>query len=257
MAGMKLDPTDSRSTYEAMRASIIEAHWTHLKDRRETVRLAAQNDWITHEHAVQLDALIQDRLSGKVRRSLFPAIRLERKLRFQSSGWHNPETRLEMIKKRRRRTCGKIMPPEVAEHYSPAEQVVMRVVLDQLRQRKICQLPYERIASLAGCSLSTVQRTMRKARLLHHLTVVLQPNGPKRNDPNKILVASNALREWLAGTYRVSGSEAHSKKDLEDLRSSSSGYVDSGDSGDNSDLERLITIIERGFSMEVERLSSS
>jgi hypothetical protein len=106
----------------------------------------------------------------------------------------------------RRRTLGSSssMPPTLRALFPEGQRSVLAIVAGEVKHHGTCDLPYDKIAALAGVCRTTVQTTMHEARRLGLINVFERPRPGRKNLTNVIRIVS---REWL--TWLTRGPTAH------------------------------------------------
>jgi hypothetical protein len=106
----------------------------------------------------------------------------------------------------RRRTLGSSssMPPALRAHFTEGQRAVLAIICGEVKHHGSCELPYDKIAALAGVCRTTVQTSMHEARRLGLINIMERPRLGRKNLTNVIRVVS---REWLAWLAR--GPTAH------------------------------------------------
>jgi hypothetical protein len=106
----------------------------------------------------------------------------------------------------RRRTLGSSssMPPALRALFTEGQRAVLAIVCGEVKHHGTCELPYDKIAALAGVCRTTVQTTMHEARRLGLANVAERSLPGRKNLTNVIRIMS---REWLAWLKR--GPTAH------------------------------------------------
>jgi hypothetical protein len=124
--------------------------------------------------------------------------------RFQSR--QRPRSPDRQASRDRRRTLGSSssMPPTMRARFTEGQRSVLAIVAGEVKRHGICDLPYDKIAALAGVCRTTVQTTMHEARRLGLLQITERPRPGRKNLTNLLRIAS---REWL--TWIKRGPAAH------------------------------------------------
>lgn len=104
----------------------------------------------------------------------------------------------ESMERRRRWTASGWLPPQLACRFTMGEAAALAVVAHQVAQHSQCAMPAEKIAAIAGVSLTTARNAIRQAKALGLITVILRPDRPFRNLPNLIRIASPEWQAWLS-----------------------------------------------------------
>jgi len=106
----------------------------------------------------------------------------------------------------RRRTLGSSssMPPGLRADFTEGQRAVLAIVCGEAKHHGICDLPYDKIAALAGVCRTTVQTALHEARRLGLINIMERPRPGRKNLTNVIRIVS---REWFAWLKR--GPAAH------------------------------------------------
>ena len=88
-----------------------------------------------------------------------------------------------------------IVPARIAASFTMAELAVLTVIARQCQRAGVCVLPVDAIAALAGCCRTTVQNTLRQARLVG-LLLVRERRIPGL--PSLTNIVSIISKEWIA-----------------------------------------------------------
>jgi hypothetical protein len=114
--------------------------------------------------------------------------------------YRGPRPRTDASLERRRRLAASgHLPPQLAARFTQAEVAVLAIVASQVIRHGACTLTIGHIAALAGCSDSTVKRTIREGKALGLITVEERRVSAFRNDTNVVRIVS---REWLSWMQR-------------------------------------------------------
>lgn len=105
-----------------------------------------------------------------------------------------PRTDASMERRRRWAASGRL-PPQLAAHFTLAEQAVLAVVAVETVKRGDCRLYHEQIAALAGVSRSTVRATLRRAKDLGVITIEERRSSAWRNLGSVVRIVG---RDWIA-----------------------------------------------------------
>lgn len=100
----------------------------------------------------------------------------------------------------RRRTLGSSssMPPALRALFPEGQRSVLAIVAGEVKHHGACDLPYDKIAALAGVCRTTVQTTMHEARRLGLINVLERPRTGRKSLTNVIRIASCEWLIWLA-----------------------------------------------------------
>jgi len=106
----------------------------------------------------------------------------------------------------RRRTLGSSssMPPGMRADFTEGQRAVLAVISGEVKHHGVCDLPYDKIAALAGVCRTTVQTAVHEARCFGLINVLERPRPGRKNLTNVIRIVS---AEWFAWVKR--GPAAH------------------------------------------------
>jgi hypothetical protein len=99
----------------------------------------------------------------------------------------------------RRRTLGSSssMPPALRALFPEGQRSVLAIVAGEVKHHGTCDLPYDKIAALAGVCRTTVQNAMHEARRLGLINVLERPLPGRKNLTNVIRLVSHEWLVWL------------------------------------------------------------
>jgi len=122
-----------------------------------------------------------------------------------------PPDRQASLERRRRQAMSGVVPAHLAASFTMAELAVLTVIGRQSQRTGVCDLPVDAIAALAGCCRTTVQNTLRQARLVG-LLLVRERRIPGL--PSLTNIVSIISKEWIAwlklgGFKRLSPTNSH------------------------------------------------
>lgn len=120
--------------------------------------------------------------------------------------------RPEVLQRRRRLAAAGPLPPSLAGAFTLAEQAVMRIIGNEIRQRGKCALFLDQIAARAGCSRSTVQRALRAAARLGVVTVQERRRRGHKSLTNIVRAVCALWKDWLAKTSHSRGDRVSNSK---------------------------------------------
>lgn len=126
---------------------------------------------------------------GQGRASYFPA---KRKTPMSK------DRRLSMARRRRLAASGP-MPPVLASLFTTGELAALRIVADEVRERKQCRLTLGEIAARAGVGITTARNAIRYAAREGLVTIEERRRDKRPNLPNIVRVVS---REWATWIFR-------------------------------------------------------
>jgi hypothetical protein len=91
------------------------------------------------------------------------------------------------------------MPPAMAARFTTGELAVLRIVVDEVRGRGLCDRSFPEIAARAGVCRTTAQNAIRQAAREGLLTVQRRPRPGRKNLANVVRIVS---REWVTWMER-------------------------------------------------------
>jgi hypothetical protein len=116
-----------------------------------------------------------------------------------------------------------VVPAKIAAAFTMAELAVLTVIARQCQRTGVSVLHIDAIAALAGCSRTSVQNALRRARLLR-LILVKERRIP--GPPSLTNIVSIISKEWIGwlklgggGFKRLSPTSSHSHSRCETARS--------------------------------------
>jgi hypothetical protein len=124
------------------------------------------------------------------------------------------------IERRRRLAASGPMPPALAARFTTGELAALRIVGDEVRLHGCCALHLDAIAARSGTSRPTVQRALRLAKLLGHLTVEERRRRGQRSLTNVVRIVSPEWSTWIRHTPKRIGCQ---NRDTTDNRFKNSG----------------------------------
>lgn len=99
--------------------------------------------------------------------------------------------------RRRKRGGDGRLPHDIRCDYSEGQRAALSVIGEQVAKRGRCEWKIEKIATVAGVSIRTVQYAIRRAERLGHLFIRERRMNPFRNLTNVITVALSSWLNWL------------------------------------------------------------
>jgi hypothetical protein len=153
-----------------------------------------------------VQTIIQDRLTH--RRRPTPRLSPMRPVRVGA----RPRSRASLTRRRRAMAFG-FLPPEYYDDRRWGVYGVLAIIAEEAMLRGRCGLVIGKIAALAGYCRTTVQDALRHGERMGWLKIERVRRG-RRNDPNKVTIASARWRAWLAHkrlTWRGRGAHPRSK----------------------------------------------
>jgi hypothetical protein len=106
--------------------------------------------------------------------------------------------RQRSLERRRRLAASGPMPPALAAHFTTGQLSVLRIVSDEIRDRRRCTLYVDEIAARAGVSHRHAQGAIREAERLGLVHVKERRLTGTRNDSNVVVIISGEWLAWLA-----------------------------------------------------------
>ena len=107
-----------------------------------------------------------------------------------------PRTDASLDRRRRWAASGRL-PPQLAAHFTPAEQAALALVAAETARRGDCRLAVPHLAAVAGVSETTVRKALREAKKLGLVTVEERKVTGWRNLPNVVRIISAEWTAWL------------------------------------------------------------
>lgn len=99
----------------------------------------------------------------------------------------------------RRRTLGSssAMPPAMRAMFTEGQRAVLAIVAGEIKHHGVCDLPYDKIAAVAGVCRTTVQTAMHEARRLGFILITERPRRGRKNLTNLIRITSTEWVTWI------------------------------------------------------------
>ncbi|MGY3586685.1 hypothetical protein ACVIGB_004256 [Bradyrhizobium sp. USDA 4341] len=99
----------------------------------------------------------------------------------------------------RRRTLGSssAMPPAMRAKFTEGQRAVLAIVAGEIKHHGVCDLPYDKIAAVAGVCRTTVQTAMHEARRLGFIHITERPRRGRKNLTNLIRIRSTEWATWI------------------------------------------------------------
>lgn len=107
---------------------------------------------------------------------------------------NNRATRHE---RRRMRGGDGRLPHSIRHQYTEGQRAALSVVGQEVAKSGRCELAIQRIATLAGVAIRTVQYALRRAATLGHLAIVERPQRGRKSLTNVIRIAVKEWATWL------------------------------------------------------------
>lgn len=115
----------------------------------------------------------------------------------------SPDRRISLQRRRRLAASGP-MPPALAAHFTTGELAALRIVVDEVRDRKQCRLTLGEIAARAGVGITTARNAIRYAAREGLVTIEERRRDRRPNLPNIVRVVSREWVLWIArGTHQA------------------------------------------------------
>lgn len=100
------------------------------------------------------------------------------------------------------------MPPVLAARFTEGQRAVLKIVADEIAERKECALCIDAIAARAGVCRRLAQGAIRLAVGDGLLTVEERRRQGRKNDPNVVRIISREWQAWIARGNRPTKQEA-------------------------------------------------
>jgi hypothetical protein len=112
--------------------------------------------------------------------------------------------------RQRRRDVGqeRWLPPNIASQLTQGEIAVLSVMVREIVNHGVCDLPNDKIAGLAGVCPTLVKNTRRLAKGHGWITVIHRPRRGEKSLTNLIYALSPELRAWIATRRRLIGGKS-------------------------------------------------
>jgi hypothetical protein len=109
--------------------------------------------------------------------------------------------------RRRRRDIGqeRWLPPSIASKLTPGEIAVLSIIVREIVNHGVCDLPNDKVAGLAGVCPTLVKNTRRRAEDERWIKVIHRPRPGQKSLTNLIFALSLELRAWIATRRRMIG----------------------------------------------------
>jgi len=121
--------------------------------------------------------------------------------------------------RQRRRDIGqkRWLPPNIASRLTQGEIAVLSVMVREIVNHGVCNLPNDKIAGLAGVCPTMVKNTRRLAEGHGWISVIHRPRPGQKSLTNLVYALSPELRAWIATRCRRIGGKfvPTAKTDLE------------------------------------------
>jgi len=106
--------------------------------------------------------------------------------------------RADSITRRRHLAASGVLPPRIAALFTVSELAALRIVSDEVRAKKTCQLTVGEIAARAGCSETSARGALRAAAAAGLLMVTERRRRGAPNWPNLVRIVSQEWLTWLS-----------------------------------------------------------
>lgn len=100
------------------------------------------------------------------------------------------------------------MPPALAARFTEGQRAVLKIVADEIAERKECALCIDAIAARAGVCRRLAQGAIRLAEGDGLLTVEERRRQGRKNDPNVVRIISREWQAWIAKGNRPTKQKA-------------------------------------------------
>ena len=111
---------------------------------------------------------------------------------------------------------GRWLPPNIASKLTQGEIAVLSIMVREIVNHGVCDLPNDKIAGLAGVCPTLVKNTRRLAEDERWVKVIHRPRRGQKSLTNLIYALSPELRTWIATRRKMIGGKfvpPTSKKD--------------------------------------------
>jgi hypothetical protein len=118
-----------------------------------------------------------------------------------------PRAPSRVASRQRRRDVGqqRWLPPNIASQLTQGEVAVLSVMVREIVNHGVCDLPNDKIAGLAGVCPTLVKNTRRLAEGHGWISVIHRPRPGQKSLTNLIYALSPELRAWIATRRRMIG----------------------------------------------------
>ena len=112
--------------------------------------------------------------------------------------------------RQRRRDVGqeRWLPPGIASKLTQGEIAVLSVMVREIVNHGVCDLPTDKIAGLAGVCPTMVKNTRRLAEGHGWISVIHRPRPGQKSLTNLVYALSPELRAWIATRRRMIGGKS-------------------------------------------------
>jgi hypothetical protein len=102
---------------------------------------------------------------------------------------------------RRRRLGGSsALPDTLRHHFTEGQRAVLCIIMMEIKRRRICDWPIDKIAAQTGVCRTMVQTTLHEARRVGLVKITERPMRGQKSLTNLVQIISN---EWLAWIERA------------------------------------------------------
>jgi hypothetical protein len=101
------------------------------------------------------------------------------------------------LERRRSWAASGLLPPRLAQRFTPGESAVLCCIAKESRARGDCRLSHQEVADVVGCSVTLVKTALRAARTLGLLSIEERRVHAFRNRPSVVRITSSEWRSWL------------------------------------------------------------
>jgi hypothetical protein len=118
-----------------------------------------------------------------------------------------PRSPDRVASRQRRRDVGqeRWLPPNIASQLTQGEISVLSVMVREIVNHGVCDLPNDKIAGLAGVCPTLVKNTRRRAENEEWIKVIHRPVRGQKSLTNLICALSPELRTWIATRRKMIG----------------------------------------------------
>ncbi len=199
---------------EQLGAGIAAAHTSHQLDELSKAVAAAWGAGSLDDDAAgaALEALAARRRELGDHRA--PSRRPFSVLR-RSPGPRSPD-RVRSKFRRRRIAASGMLPPDMAEVFTPGQLAALSIVAELCAEHGQCDLCVDAIGARAGVCARMVQTAQRLAESFGWLSIQARPRPGRKSLPNVLRVISKKWLAWLgvASRHRVKNSASHGKSKI-------------------------------------------
>ncbi|MGY3695100.1 hypothetical protein ACVIGA_005180 [Bradyrhizobium sp. USDA 3240] len=154
---------------------------------------------ISDDEAQFLAEAIQNRKPERGLIAQSPIVKLHARLSSRFRTRQRPRSPDRQASRDRRRTLGSSssMPPAMRAMFTEGQRAVLAIVAGEVKHHGVCDLPYDKIAAIAGVCRTTVQTAMHEARRLGFIHIIERPQRSRKNLTNLIRITSTEWTTWI------------------------------------------------------------